>query len=242
MICKNCGSEIPASAKFCDVCGTPVVREIGTRVQKKKKKVNRKLMALLAGLIILLIAIPIAVSYSVQHQPSDDNKQPAVSARVTPEQFNQIEKGMTYDEIKTICGSEGVKTYHDSRTVEYTWPGEYHDKLETTDPKLRITFSKSTKTAERIEETNILDGAEIYENERSHKDAVTTLSREEISNIPGGSSYESVCNLLGCEGILTYSMSTDSSTYKTYEWRYLSEEGNMYKTFSLSFVDNRCYR
>ena len=33
MICKNCGSEIPASAKFCDVCGTPVVREIGTRVR-----------------------------------------------------------------------------------------------------------------------------------------------------------------------------------------------------------------
>ena len=241
MVCKNCGSEIPASAKFCDVCGTPVVREVGTRVKKEKVRVNWKLLVPIFGLIALLVVGPLMISRSVQQEYEQEHTQQTVSARVTPDQFNQIEKGMSYSQVKAIVGSEGVKTYHDGRIIEYTWPGEYHDKIEM-DPKLRITFDKSTGQAETIEEVNILDGAEIYENERTNKEAVTKLTKKELGTIPGEASYEIVCEMLGCEGVITYSMSSTDGTYKVYEWRYLSKEDNEYRTVSLSFVDNRLYR
>ena len=241
MICKNCGAEIPASAKFCDICGTPVVREVGTRVKKEKVRVNWKLLIPILGLISLLVVGPLMISHSIQKEHAQRTEK-TVSARVTPEQFNEIEIGMDYGEVKNIVGSEGVKSYHDSRVVEFTWPGEYHDKLDATDPKLRVSFNKSTGLAETIEEINILDGKEIYENEKSNKEAVTKLTRKELGTIPGEASYETICEMLGCEGVLTYSMSSNEGTYKVYEWRYLSKEDNEYKTFSLSFVDNRLYR
>lgn len=241
MICKNCGAEIPASAKFCDICGTPVVREVGTRVKKEKVRVNWKLLIPILGLISLLVVGPLMISHSIQKE-NEQRTEKTVSARVTPEQFNEIEIGMDYGEVKNIVGSEGVKSYHDSRVVEFTWPGEYHDKLDATDPKLRVSFNKSTGLAETIEEINILDGKEIYENEKSNKEAVTKLTRKELGTIPGEASYETICEMLGCEGVLTYSMSSNEGTYKVYEWRYLSKEDNEYKTFSLSFVDNRLYR
>lgn len=241
MICKNCGAEIPASAKFCDVCGTPVIREVGTRVKKEKVRVNWKLLIPILGLISLLIVGPLMISHSIQKE-NEQKTEKTVSARVTPEQFNEIEIGMDYGEVKNIVGSEGVKSYHDSRVVEFTWPGEYHGKLDATDPKLRVSFNKSTGLAETIEEVNILDGKEIYENEKSNKEAVTKLTRQELGTIPGEASYETICEMLGCDGVLTYSMSSNEGTYKIYEWRYLSKEDNEYKTFSLSFVDNRLYR
>ena len=241
MNCKYCGTELPATAKYCDVCGAKVERETGTRVKKKalKRKFSWKLAILPAMAVIFLIGAAIASHtnsgyYSYQDEAEKFQK---MSSRVTVTVFDKIEKGMTYNDVVKIIGEDGIKSYHGTGFTEYSWPGEYYGKIDSLDPKLILAFDDDTDTVENIEEINIVDGKEIYENEKSHREAKTSLSEEEIQNIPEAASYETVCEIMGCEGVLVTSMQSYGSVHKSYCWRYLDD--NQYKEAYLSFTNDR---
>lgn len=60
MVCKNCGANIPEGTKFCTSCGATVEAEVGFQdaavVQAPAKKSNKKLIAIIAGVVAVIIA------------------------------------------------------------------------------------------------------------------------------------------------------------------------------------------
>lgn len=240
MKCKNCGMEIPDNAKFCDVCGMPVKREVGTRIKKKKRQIPIIPIFIVLGFVFFVVygvssfvGQDTHLSYTQEEQKLSDN-----SCRVTADMFYQIDDTMSHDEIIKVFGTDGVKTYHSSNRTEYTWPGEYYGKLRASEPKVRITFYDDTGKIDSIEEVNVVDGKEIYENEKSGRDAVTKLTEKELTGLPAGASYETICDLMGSEGVLINSMRIGNSVDKSYVWRYLSKD-NKYEDAYLTFTDNR---
>lgn len=105
-LCKHCRTEIDAKAKVCPQCG-------------KKQGAP-------GCLIVLLVVVIIAV-LAVVFGPSKEEQQDLDAPKITLEEYNQIEPGMTYDQVVKIIGSEGTP----SSEVEvvgvnsklYTWEG-----------------------------------------------------------------------------------------------------------------------
>lgn len=55
MYCRNCGEELPATAKFCKKCGTPVQKTAVTGESPKMKKPKKsKIPFILASLLLIL--------------------------------------------------------------------------------------------------------------------------------------------------------------------------------------------
>lgn len=112
--CKECGAQISTSASKCPKCG------------KKLKH---------TGLIILImiLAVFIGIGAGIIHQEiknpgtiitnTQDQKQ-----KVTLEKFNQIQTGMTYDEVVSIIGEEGTlsteSSYGNANMKIYYWYSE----------------------------------------------------------------------------------------------------------------------
>ena len=108
--CKKCGAEISSSAKSCPNCG--------------KTQTNNALI-LIAVVIIVLLSIGIAVSTadstnSVSSQPEIQNND-----KITLEKFNQIQTGMTYQQVVEIIGEEGTlstESSYSNQTMQiYYW-------------------------------------------------------------------------------------------------------------------------
>ena len=61
MVCKNCGANIPEGTKFCTSCGATVEAEVGFQdaavVQAPAKKSNKKLIAIVAGVVAVIVAL-----------------------------------------------------------------------------------------------------------------------------------------------------------------------------------------
>lgn len=114
MFCQKCGKEIKDDAKFCEGCGTPVnsVNETVNKVKqqpKKKKGLSGCFITILVFIVIIAIGI-IAASVQnegIQRAVSGVNNE---SEYITLEEYNKIENGMTYDEVKNIVGSAGTET------------------------------------------------------------------------------------------------------------------------------------
>lgn len=108
--CKDCGAEISKSAKTCPNCGKnlthPVLRGV-----------------LLAVFIIIIVAVIV--------NPSDNNTTSTGTdvvqnqEKMTLEKFNNIETGMTYQEVIDIIGEEGTlstESSYGNQTMQiYYW-------------------------------------------------------------------------------------------------------------------------
>lgn len=211
MKCRNCGANLPANAKFCDACGEPVVRqsfaEKERRNAKKRKETEKKqkigIIAAAVGILLLLALVWYFFFPKMIHfNPNLNN----MSVKVSEEEFEKIEIGMTYDEVCEIVGGKG-KLYElfgrgiDGNTY-YAWPGDANKK-NSFHSHMTVSFNNRTKKADWIDADNIKDVDKIYKGDQLWDYAGETIV-DDVENPPikNGMTYEEVVKALGREGVL----------------------------------------
>lgn len=85
--CKHCMSEIDDKAKVCPHCG---------RRQKRRS-------SYIFGILLAVIGIVIIISAIAGNVENDEPK-----SKITIDNFNKVESGMTYDQVCELFGEEGT--------------------------------------------------------------------------------------------------------------------------------------
>ena len=254
--CRICGQELPADAAFCDRCGAPVPakKKAVQHEEAPAGRGSRKKAVIAAAVIIIAAAAVIIVSAAVHIKDRNDDRDYessedrvfSMSSRITPEMYEQLEFGMTYDEVVGLFGEEGTEEYHDRR---YVWPGEYFDaeagsSYYYSQPRVTLEFSDNKRLIE-IKEYKVLDGREIYEAEQEGRTSHVSVNEDILASMRNRMSYSEIAGILGAEGVLKESES-DRSGYqmKEYEWKYVMEgEENSYeKTLDIVFYNDKARR
>lgn len=113
-ICKDCRTEVSKSAKVCPKCG---------------RKMKSPILRILIGCIILIIGI--ASLATDMSEMTSNQSETAETSKITLEKFNQIQTGMTYQEVVDIIGEEGtvlsetdIMNDEQYKTTMYYWYGE----------------------------------------------------------------------------------------------------------------------
>lgn len=105
--CKYCKSEIDSQAKICPNCR-----------KKQKSSAGR----IILGIIITFLGIGVLANISGNNE-NQDNK-----CYITLDQFNKIENGMTYNQVKDIVGCDGtVNSETEVSNIKmtiYSWYGK----------------------------------------------------------------------------------------------------------------------
>ena len=258
--CKKCGAEIPESAAYCDICGAPCskrlrVREIsgsgesakgkaaGDKAKSAKNRERRRVILrriLLAfGIVFGLLVVFAVVSERISDIRYEKRQQrhdlTGWETMITPEAYEQIDIGMTYEEVRDIVGGEGKKTEEDEYAVTYAWPGEYY--MDQYKGLVSVEFRKdrysddgtSAPSVDMIEEDSVVNGREIYETDRKieaqrYSDLDTpVVTKAQVGQLSEGMSYEQVCEIFGGEGELhrstTWKYETRTTEYKEYVWK-----------------------
>lgn len=111
--CKYCQMEIPKKAKVCPNC-------------KRTLKSHGCLLSVLIFFLIVCgsVAVTLNMNDNIQKSVSGVSNE---SEYITMDEYNQIETGMSYNEVKEIIGSEGELTSTSSvsgyTVAIYTWYG-----------------------------------------------------------------------------------------------------------------------
>ncbi len=232
MKCKKCGADLPAHAKYCDICGTKILRETyeqraaretQERAKAKKRRFIRRIVIAACVLILAVVAWNMFWVKDLYFEPDIYHK----SNRVSAEEYANISEGLTYEQIKDELGKgykDGVFGNAFWGYTSYVWPGEYIDK-GLLYSEVNVFIDTKTKKCDHFSERNVIDGEEIYENLSKEKKAKTKKTKAEIeAAVKPGMSYEQVVAFLGVEGILKDSSSnSDGNLEKTYDWTYNDE-------------------
>ena len=250
--CKNCGHELPAGSSFCDKCGEKVAnRKKFEESNEKKNASGNSKIAFIAGVGIALIILSFMISFISgskhdvmegleQSQETLEDRLSAMSCRVTPELYEQIEFGMDYDEVVALLGEEGAKDYGNN----YEWPGEYFDMAEYVydAPTIRVEFGHTMK-AIGISEHNVICGEKVYGSKRPEETDLI-MTDEKLSSMKARMSYREIADIIGAEGRLTDASSDKSgSDTKRYEWVYIRSEGDTYPTWlDITFYNDKAQR
>lgn len=129
--CKFCQADIPKKAKVCPNC-------------KRTLKSHGYLISILVFIIIFCGGIAMAINLNNGIQKSVSGVSNS-SEYITKDEYNQIETGMTYEEVKQIIGSEGSLTSTvtaNNTTIEiYTWYGN-----GTAGSNANVTFTNDSVT------------------------------------------------------------------------------------------------
>lgn len=129
---------------------------------------------------------------------------------ITPEEYRQIEIGMTYEEVRNIVGGEGKVVDKNTNSIDYAWPGEhYWDKYYgLVEIRFETDLGEDTPTARIIRESEVVDGEECYDTwqkidqgKYSELETPVTSERQE-AKLHGGMSYGQVCAVMRGEGVL----------------------------------------
>lgn len=130
--CKYCQMEIPKKAKVCPNC-------------KRTLKSHGCLIPVLIFLIIICGSVAAFLNMDSSIQKSISGVSDS-SEYITMEEYNQIETGMSYDEVRAIIGSDGELSGTSSvggYTVSiYTWYGN-----GMAGSNANVTFSNGEVTA-----------------------------------------------------------------------------------------------
>lgn len=130
--CKYCQSEIDKKAKVCPVC-------------KRSLKGHGCLIAILVFIIVICGTVFGTLSFnaSVQKEISGVSED---SEYITLDEYNQIQAGMTYEQVVEIVGSEGNPTVQSDGAGTsyqmYTWYGN-----GTAGSNANVTFLNGTVTS-----------------------------------------------------------------------------------------------
>ena len=251
--CKKCGNELPAGATFCDKCGEPVSKNrkkaAKTKSSTAASKGKRKVFVIAAIILLAVIYVSTITNNrpAMREKPADESYETfdvrlsAIKSRVSPELYEQLDFGMSYEEVVALIGEEGAKEYGNT----YVWPGEYFDMTEQVynAPRIKLGFGHSMKLI-NIEEHGVLCGDEIYKNNSSEQNEVV-LTADQLASMKGRMSYREIADIIGAEGVLTQAESEkNGSERKTYEWRYqLDCEKNPYtKLLRINFYNDKAER
>ena len=210
MKCKHCGANLPSDAKFCDICGTPIKRQSFAEkesINAKKRKQSAKmqkigLLAAAAGVVLLIVTLwYLFYPKVIQFDPNLYN----MKVKVSEEELEQIEIGMTYDEICDIVGGRGKLEEIFGGAINgaktYAWAGEAMDK-QFLYSSLQVSFDNRTKKADWIKARSIKNSDKIYTGYDTSTAGKTII--EDVKNPPikDGMTYEEVVKALGREGLL----------------------------------------
>lgn len=129
ILCSECGKEISDKAGRCPNCGAPVttnaqnyqtIPNYGAHVTDKNKKSSQLVMFLLIFAFCCIAGLIIMFVLDEGGTPHNNSEQ-----YITLDEFNQIQVGMTYDEVVEIIGSEGTvmstSTFMDTTYTIYYW-------------------------------------------------------------------------------------------------------------------------
>lgn len=234
MKCEKCGAELPANAKFCDLCGAKVfretyeeraAREAAEREKEHRKKLTRKITV--ASVLLILIAAAWSLFW-----PRDRHYAPDIYSLkdpVTAEEYGMLYKGMTYKQVTDTIG-KGARESRWGNVLSgfdiYIWPGEFLDK-GVLYSEVSVYIDRRSKKVDMFSESNVVNGKEIHDNLSGSKKAVTRRTREEIEAMESGLTYQDVADFMGAEGILTESESnSNGNNEKTYVWYIYDEYGS----------------
>lgn len=115
--CPACGNEISKGAVSCPTCG---------HVVKNKHKGCGCIVGVIVFLVIIIgsIVLTIGTNKGIQSSVSGVKDE---SEYITLTEYNQIQPGMTYDEVCNIIGSKGTESAKSSvagyTTSIVTWYG-----------------------------------------------------------------------------------------------------------------------
>lgn len=109
--CKYCQTEIDKKAKVCPQC------------HKDQTSPLTKALRIVLGVMIVFIGIGVILSSGDDSSSKDEDK-----CYITLEEFNKIENGMTYEQVKEIVGCEGTVNSDTevmgSKMTIYSWYGK----------------------------------------------------------------------------------------------------------------------
>lgn len=264
--CENCGAYIPRDAVYCDVCGELVSKRLARKQEKAeapKGKFGRpktfKEFMMLAGMsLVMMIAILIVIG--VISGAVDEARYREYERRrdlsdweetVTPDEFEKLEMGMTYEEVKEVIGGEGKLIEEEKYWITYRWPGEYYVDRNFGYLELRFDTNRyginegKPPMLEDIDEREVVHGAETQETykkiQTGHYSSIGTeyVTRAQLEKIEAGMNYEQVCEAIGTEG-KHYRSSTWIRPNRTdvrdeYVWK--CKEGDWDDYYSQSFED-----
>ena len=130
--CKYCQSEIDKKAKVCPVC-------------KRSLKGHGCLVAVVAAIVVIGGGVvgTTAMMDAAQRELSGVSSE---SEYITLDEFNQIQSGMSYEQVVEIVGSEGSPTVQSDGAGTsyqmYTWYGN-----GTAGSNANVTFLNGTVTS-----------------------------------------------------------------------------------------------
>lgn len=255
MKCRKCGYEIPANARYCDNCGELVVIK-NKQIKKKKEKRPSKWAAMSRGekiskvlLFTYLIAFFSFCFYVTHVDKNKETEEEAVARlpmRVTSKQYSELGIGMTYDEVTELFGGEGLRVQTTFNELKYAWPGAYLEEIVeayrydyTKTPIAYVYFDRMSDIVLRFEEINVVNGGEM--NKLMERDVKIDIGEDELKSIEKGISYEEAVKIIGKEGKLIDSRSSnDSPQKKTYMWEYPSDYGfdEVYRSWMMTFEND----
>ena len=264
--CENCGAFVPRDAVYCDVCGEVVSKRRAKKQEKAeapKGKFGRpktfKEFLMLAGMSLLMM-VAILFVIGIIAGVVDEAKYKEYERKrdlsdweetITPEEFEKLEMGMTYDEVKEVIGGEGKMIEKEKYWHTYRWPGEYYVDRYSGYVELRFdtntygTNKGKPPMLEEIDEREVVHGEETHDTykkiEEGKYSAIDTeyVTRAQLEKIEQGMNYEQVCEAIGTEG-RHYRSSTWIRTNRTdkrdeYVWK--CKEGDWDNYYSQSFED-----
>ena len=127
---------------------------------------------------------------------SSDEDGGTSEATITPEQFEQIENGMTYDEVTDLVGSEGEKQSESNGKVTYNWRGEDGGTVS-------VIFDNGQVTTKS--QFGLLDSTD-------------TATMDKYNQVQEGMTYDEVKEIMGSDGELMSSTGDSSSGTQVYIW------------------------
>lgn len=216
MKCPKCKGPLRISKKdpsyaLCDTCRKKFRISDAPKhppMKRRKKRKRGKLLGLLILLILASAAVFLFLRY-VRNSSSDD------AGHISPDQFETIKTGMTYQEVADITGSEGRKV------SSYKTDGINMDIYEWISSEgngnVLITFQEekvSGKAQAGLTET-----------------ATAFLDKDLFESISTDMSYEKVRDLIGCDGELISLSQTSSVSFSVYAWHTKDDTASICVTF-----------
>lgn len=143
--CPECGKEISPNATACPNCGQPI-RTPQTSSQKPKKK-----HGCLTAIITVMVFFGVIGAVIIGTVGQNDLIQKNISGvsdkseYITKAEYNSIQTGMSYEEVKKIVGSAGEITsqveMNGTKIIMVTWYGN-----GTAGSNANVTFTNDAVT------------------------------------------------------------------------------------------------
>ena len=162
----------------------------------------------LGFITLVVIIIILAITTSGEDETSEEEQSAAKVGILTEEKFNQISNGMSYDEVKSIIGSEGTVI---SETGEIG--SESHNlcisgkQMDYSPQLILLSRGKLINTSEM----GVAESSDV------------TVTLDEFNQVQNGMTYDEVVAIVGGEGNLISESGDKGTEFYTVMYDYTGE-------------------